>query len=295
MTKDWYDETARALQLAGKGTRTQECYIRAVRMLSDFYNKHPAKITEIELQDYFLHRQNVTKWAPATMGIAHYGIRFFYQNVIRRDWPTLILIKAKREKRLPAILSIDEVRAILGKIRRFHNYAFLSTVYACGLRLQEALYLQIGDIDASRMMIHVHRGKGAKDRYVPLPDSTLELLRKYWKTHANPLLLFPALGRDMKKGHSAEVPMAISSVQGAFRKAKKNTGIVKRRVSVHTLRHCYATHLLEAGVNVRIVQRNLGHANLETTMAYLHLTRMGMENACDLINSIMGGLENGHN
>ncbi len=295
MTKDWYDETARALQLAGKGTRTQECYIRAVRMLSEFYNKHPAKITEIELQDYFLHRQNVTKWAPATMGIAHYGIRFFYQNVIRRDWPTLGLIKAKREKRLPAILSIDEVRAILSKIRRFHNYAFLSTVYACGFRLQEALYLQIGDIDANRMMIHVHRGKGAKDRYVPLPDSTLELLRKYWKTHENPLLLFPALGRNMKNGHKAEVPMAISSVQGAFRKAKKRTGIVKRRVSVHTLRHCYATHLLEAGVNVRIVQRNLGHSNLETTMAYLHLTKMGMENACDLINSIMGGLENGHN
>jgi len=231
----------------------------------------------------------------ANHGIAHYGIRFFYQNVIRRDWPTLILIKAKREKRLPAILSIDEVRAILGKIRRFHNYAFLSTVYACGLRLQEALYLQIGDIDVSRLMIHVHRRKGAKDRYVPLPDFTLELLREYWKTRANPLLLFPALGRDMKKGYSAEVPMAISSVQGAFRKAKRNTGIVKRKVSVHTLRHCYATHLLEAGVNVRIVQRNLGHAKLETTMAYLHLTRMGMENACDLINSIMGGLENGHN
>lgn len=295
MTTDWYDETARALQLAGKGTKTQQCYVRAVRLLAEFYNKTPDKISEQELQDYFLHRQNVSRWAPSTMGIAYYGIRFFYQNVARRDWPTLDLIKVKREKRLPDILSIEEVHNALARVRMFHNYAFLSTVYTCGLRLQEALFLQVTDIDAKRMMVHVHRGKGAKDRYVPLPESTLLLLREYWTTHKNPLLLFPALGRSGKDGHTAKRPMSKSSVQAAFRKARFAAGINKRRVSVHTLRHSYATHLLEAGVNIRVIQRNMGHASLETTMAYLHFTRAGLENACELINSVMGGLEHGHN
>lgn len=295
MMSDWYEKTDRALQLTGKGDKTRQCYVRAVRLLAGFYDKTPDKITEQELQDYFLHRRNVSKWAPSTMRISYYGIRFFFQNVARRDWHTLDILKVKNEKRLPDILSIEEVRGALAKVRMFHNYAFLSTVYSCGLRLQEGLYLQVTDIDSKRMMIHVHRGKGAKDRYIPLPESTLILLRQYWATHKNNLLLFPALGRSGKDGHGAKRPMSKSSVQAAFRKARFAAGIQKRRVSIHTLRHSYATHLLEAGVNLRIIQRNMGHANLETTMAYLHLTRAGLENACDLINSVMGGLEHGHN
>ncbi len=295
MTGNWYEQTDRALQLAGKGARTWECYVRAVRMLSEFHNKTPDTITEQELQDYFLFRQNTSKWASSTLGIAYYGIRFFYQNVARRDWPTLDLIKVKREQKLPDILSVQEVRAALAKVNTFHNYAFLATVYACGLRLTEALNLQIHDIDAQRMMVHVHRGKGAKDRYVPLPESTLILLRTYWSTHKNPVLLFPALGRGGTKGPISKKPMSKSSVQAAFRQARYAAGIIKRRVTVHTLRHSYATHLLEAGVNIRVIQRNMGHANLETTMAYLHFTRTGLENACELINSVMGGLEHGNN
>ena len=261
---------------------------------AEFHNKTPDKISEQELQDYFLFRQNTSKWASSTLGIAYYGIRFFYQNVARRDWPTLDLIKVKREQKLPDILSVQEVRDALAQVNTFHNYAFLATVYACGLRLTEALNLQISDIDSQRMMVHVHRGKGAKDRYVPLPESTLTLLREYWTTHKNPLLLFPALGRGGKKGQISKKPMSKSSVQAAFRKARFAAGIIKRRVTVHTLRHSYATHLLEAGVNIRIIQRNMGHANLETTMAYLHFTQTGLENASGLINSVMEGLTYGH-
>jgi len=291
----WYDQTDRALQLAGKGTRTRQCYLRAVRMLSEFHNKAPGKITEQELQDYFLFRQNTSQWAPSTMGIAYYGIRFFYQNVARRDWPTLELIKVKREQKLPDILSIQEVRDALAHVTTFHNFSFLATVYACGLRLTEGLNLQVSDIDSQRLMIHVHRGKGAKDRYVPLPKATLSLLRAYWATHKNPVLLFPALGRSGKEGATSERPMSTSSVQAAFRKARFAAGIVKRRVTVHTLRHSYATHLLEAGVNIRVIQRNMGHANLETTMTYLHFTQTGLENAYELINAVMGGLSYGDN
>jgi site-specific recombinase XerD len=139
------------------------------------------------------------------------------------------------------------------------------------------------------MMIHVHRGKQAKDRYVPLPEETLFLLRKYWTTHRNQLLIFPALGRNGKQALTATSPMAIDSVQGALRKARFEAGIKKRRVTIHTLRHSYATHLLEAGVNLRVIQKYLGHAQLETTMVYLHLTQKGHEDAANIVNNIMKG------
>ena len=142
------------------------------------------------------------------------------------------------------------------------------------------------------MMIHVHRGKGAKDRFIPLPNSILMLLRRYWVTHKNPCLIFPAMGRNCKQAKHAQTPMAKSSVQGAFRKARFSAGIKKRRVSIHTLRHSYATHLFEAGVNLRIIQRYMGHAQLETTMVYLHLTRKGQDDAYQIINNVMKGFEN---
>ncbi len=144
------------------------------------------------------------------------------------------------------------------------------------------------------MMVHVHRGKGAKDRFVPLPADTLGLLRRYWATHKNPVLIFPALRRGQNKGAVSKTPMAIDSVQGAFRQARFDAGIKKRRVSIHTLRHCYATHLLEAGTNPRVIQRYMGHTNLETTMAYFHLTRKGAEDAYAIINELMKGFDNGN-
>jgi len=286
---EYYQQSIRALQLAGKSDRTQECYTRAVRMVADFYGKSPDQIAEPELEEYFLHRRNTDKWSAATLRIAYSGIKFFFINVLKRDWHLFTYLKAKREKRLPCILGKEEVFRILDHITTFHNYVFLSTVYACGFRISEALALQVSDIDGKRMQIHVHRGKGAKDRYVPLPDDTYQLLRRYWATHRNPTLIFPALGRGANKGPTAQTPMAIDSVQGAFRKAKFAAGITKRRVSVHTLRHCYATHLLEAGVNPRIIQRYLGHSNLETTMVYFHLTQKGTEDALKIINSTMRG------
>jgi site-specific recombinase XerD len=230
----------------------------------------------------------VTGWAPATMRICYTGVKFFFKNVLKREWHLLNIAQARREKRLPAVLSREEVKRIMDKVDTFHNQAYLQTVYSCGLRLQEGLYLQIADIDGARKMIHVHRGKGAKDRYVPLPEATLDLLRRYWSTHRNPKLIFPAVGRTRNQGPNSTIPMSIEGVQGGFRRAKIAAGITKKGVSVHTLRHSYATHLLEAGVNLRVIQKNLGHANIETTMIYLHLTTKGMEDAYRIINSVMG-------
>ena len=290
MMTEWYQKAIDALQLNGLGERTQEAYVRALRMLCEFYHKTPDQIAESELQKYFLHRKNRDRWSPNTMRICYCGIRFFFLHVLKRDWHTLDLVRAQSERRLPAVLSLEEVRTILGCVRTPHNRAFLSTVYACGLRLQEAQHLEISDIDSQRKMIHVHRGKGAKDRFVPLPESTLQCLRRHWVTHRHPRLIFPALGRGRNRAAQADTPMPKASVQGAFRQAKGEAGIQKRDVSVHTLRHSYATHLLEAGVNLRVIQQFLGHAQLETTMVYLHLTRKGQEDAYARINTLMGGL-----
>jgi integrase/recombinase XerD len=207
MMKDYYQQSIRALQLAGMSEPTQKGYTRSVRMLVDFYGKTPDLISEKELQDYFLHRKNVDKWAPATMRICYSGIKFFFINVLKRDWHTLELIHAKREQRLPTVLSLNEVWNILNSVRTPQNKAYLTAVYTCGLRLHEALYLQVTDIDSERMHIHVHRGKGAKDRYVPLPESTLYVLRDYWRHHRNPVWIFPRLGRSSKEGPSATKPM----------------------------------------------------------------------------------------
>ena len=284
--KDYYTKSMRALQLAGMSQRTQQCYTRSVRMLVDFYNKTPDKINEQELQDYFLHRKNVDKWSSATMRICYSGIKFFFVNVLKRDWHTLKLIYAKREQRLPAVLSLNEVWNILNTVSTPQNKAYLTTVYTCGLRLHAALYLQTYEIDSDRMRVHVHRGKGAKDRYGPLPQATLKTLRSYWKHHRNPRWIFPRLGRSGKEGPTAQEPMNYTSVQGALRRVLKQSKF-KKRVSIHTLRHSYATHLLEAGVNIRRIQQYLGHRSLNSTMVYLHLTTQGHQRAYDIIDDLM--------
>jgi site-specific recombinase XerD len=279
-----------ALHLSGKSERTQESYVREVRLLAQFYHTSPDRITEQELQRYFLHRKNVDGLAPASMRICYSGIRFFYQHVLQRDWPTLALLRAQTIHHLPAVLSVEEVRRLLAAATPFHNHVYFTTVYSLGLRLHEALFLQVADIDGQRLQVHVHRGKGAKDRYVPLPAATLALLRTYWKTHRHKTWLFPATGRDHTQSPTAASPMSRSSVQGAFRKAKHRTGLTKTGVAIHTLRHSYATHLLEAGVNPRLIQRYLGHAQLETTMIYLHLTHKGQEEAYERLNTLMQDL-----
>lgn len=281
MMTNWYEKSIQALQLNGKGERTQAAYSRAVRMLVEFYHQTPDRITEEERRHYFLHRRNVDRWAPATLRICYSGIRFFFEQVLHRDWPILKLIHAQRETHLPIVLSREEVRRLLSCVRTPHNYAFLATVYACGLRLQEAQHLEIADIDSRQMRVHIHRGKGAKDRLVPLPHSTLLLLRKHGASHRNPRLLFPALGRDAKSARSNQHPMAKSSVQGAFRRAK----FAAENPQPGCLRS-----LTEAGVNSRTIQRYLGHSSLETTMIYLHMTQAGQENAAALINGVMEGL-----
>jgi site-specific recombinase XerD len=277
------------LQLQGMSARTQQAYTRVVRLLSEHYQKSPDQITEEELRQYFLHVKNVKGWSRATMTQSICGIKFFFEQTLKRDWTTLHIVRPAKEKRLPVILTVEEVRRILSAIRLLRYRACLTTIYACGLRLKEGTHLQVADIDSTRMFVHVRLGKGGKDRYVPLPQRTLELLRQYWKTHRNPVWLFPATGRGGIHEGQATEPTSHTNVQAAFRAALKETGISKK-ASVHTLRHSYATHLLETGVNLRQIQAYLGHNSVQTTSAYTHLTMISKTQACEAINNLMRDL-----
>lgn len=279
------------LQLRGYAERTQKSYARSVRQLENYWHLPAEEIREQQVRDYFLYCKNDVGWSAATMRIAYSGIKFFYTQTLPQDWETIRLLKMKRLSTPPTVLSIDEVRMILTTARTPQIKAFLTTVYSCGLRLAEALALEVSDVDSERMVIRVRRGKGGKDRDVPLPDSTYQLLRSYWLTHRNPKLLFPALGRGGKQGRTATRPMGQGSVQAAMQRVLKELPKIKKHATIHTLRHSYATHLIEAGVNIRLVQQYLGHASLTNTMIYLHVTDLGNDDASGRINRLMGGMQ----
>jgi len=171
------------LQLAGLSECTQQIYLRAVKELAAHYHTPPDRLSEQQVRDYLLCLKNVRKFASTSLGIAYTGIKFLFSHTIPRDWPTLQRLRVHKEKRLPDVLSVDEVRQLIAAVRTLHNRTYFWTVYSLGLRQAEGLHLQVGDIDGARMMVHVHRGKGANDRYVPLPSRTLAMLREYWVTH----------------------------------------------------------------------------------------------------------------
>lgn len=266
-----YDRMSEDLHLAGMGERTHEGYLRAVRKLCEFCNRSPDRITEPQLRKYFLYLKNDRKFATGSLRVAYSGIKFFYTRTCRREWKTLASMKIQNVKTLPEVLTIAQVHQIIDHCRQERMAVYFWTVYSLGLRLQEGLNLQVGDIDAARGLVHIHRGKGAKDRYIPLPHATLVALRRYWSTHRHPQFLFPAEGRDHQQMSLAKTPMSMTAVQGAMKQITRRIQFGKK-VSIHTLRHSYATHLLEAGVSLRVIQQYMGHSSLQTTLVYLHLT-----------------------
>ena len=173
------------LQLKGYSDSTQHLYVSAVRQLCEHFDKSPGKITEEDLRDYFLYGKNVRKWKRSTSTVALCGIKFFYENTIKRPWPTLLFIRPGHEKKLPVVLSRDEVHELLSNIQLLRYRACLTTIYSCGLRLSEGTHLKVEDIDGDRGFISVRQSKGNKDRNVPVPQKTLELLREQWKSHRN--------------------------------------------------------------------------------------------------------------
>lgn len=266
-----YERMSEDLHLAGMGERTHEGYLRAMRKLCEFCRRSADRITEPQLRKYFLYLKNDRKFATGSLRVAYSGIKFFYTRTCRRDWKTLASMKIQNVKSLPEVLTIAQVHQIIDHCRQPRMAVYFWTVYSLGLRLQEGLNLQVGDIDAARGLVHIHRGKGAKDRYIPLPNATLVALRRYWATHRHPQYLFPADGRDHQQMSVAKTPMSMTAVQGAMKQITRRIQFGKK-ISTHTLRHSYATHLLEAGVSLRVIQQYMGHSSLQTTLVYLHLT-----------------------
>jgi site-specific recombinase XerD len=277
------------LQLRGLAARTQEAYVGAVKQLAEHYHKSPDLVSAEELRQYFLYLKNEKQVSCSTYSIALHGLRFFYTYTLQRPDVTLDWVRPAQEKKLPVVLSTDEVRLILGCLRRPHYRVCLTTIYSCGLRLLEGVHLQVTDIDSDRRMLLIRQGKGDKDRYVPLPEGALTMLRQHWSTHRHPVWLFPAPTRAGIPMSSATQPMDESGVQRAFKAALQESGVHKE-ASVHTLRHSYATHLLEAGVNLRLIQAYLGHSSPQTTALYTHLTRPANDLAARTINQVMAEL-----
>ena len=227
---------SRDLQLLGRAKRTHDGYLREVRKLACYYHRSPDLISQQQVADYLLYLINDRAFAPGSLKVTFSALKFFYSQTCPREWDILDKLKVPKQKTLPDVLTIKEVHQLIAATRQRHNATFLWTLYTLGLRLEEGLNLQIGDIDAQRMTVHIHRGKGAKDRYVPLPQSTLNVLRSYWKQHRNSRLLFPANGRNRKSAAVATTPMGGSSVQGCMKRVVKKLKFNKS-VSPHTLRH----------------------------------------------------------
>jgi len=277
------------LQLRGLSERTQEMYVRAVRQLAEHDHTSPERITEEELRDSFLSVKNVKHYSRSASTIALCGITFFSTHTLKREWTTLTFVRPPQAHTLPVILSIDEGRTILQRVRLPRYRVCRSPISACGLRLQEGTHLQGPAIDSARMVVHVRHGTGAKDRSVPLPHQTLVLLRHSWTTHRHPVWLFPAPSRSGLGMSTASTPMPRNSVQDAFRAALQASGIHKR-ASVHTVRHSWATPLLDAGVNLRLIQHDLGHNSPSTTALDTHLTGKAEAIAPEAINRLLEAL-----
>jgi len=248
MTSSLLERYRQDLQLAGLAETTRETYVAAVARLEVHFQKSPDEVTDEELREYFLHQRNVKQASSSTATIALCAIKFFVEKTLKRPWTSLEFVRPPREKKLPVILSPEEVHRILAAVVLQRFRVCLVVLYSCGLRLSEGIQLRVPDIDSARGLIHVRHGKGGKDRYVPLPQQTLLELRGFWKTHRNPVFLFPAPGHRAGAMSVATQPMFRSGVQRAFQMAVSATGIHKE-VSCHSLRHNAARRIMptEAG------------------------------------------------
>lgn len=270
------------LQLHGYAERTQQSYIAAVNLLAKFFNRSPDLLGDEEIRNYFLHLINVKQASRSTVRQYLSGIKFFYETTLDRSMPALDLIKPRKRIMLPVVLSVAEVRTILALVRHPKVQMALVLIYACGLRLSEGQQVRTQDIDGERLQLWVRDGKGGKDRSVPLPAAILHRLRGYWKAQrlSGPWL-FPA--------SSGNGPISISLLQRTFKATLRQSPITKA-ASIRTLRHSYATHLLEQGIDLRVIQSLLGHASPSTTTIYTHLTQKVIDNLTGSLNHLMDDL-----
>ena len=282
-----YDEH---LTLQSVSQRTREEYGRYLRKLAQHTGRDPAGLEEHEGRAYLLFLKQDKKYAPGSMRIAAAALRMFYNGMLQKGWRLFDLVRSPDPQRLPQVLAREQVRALLGKVREPRFRALLTLIYGCGLRVGEAVKLEVRDIQSAQGRIHIRQGKGGKDRMVPLPAPVLARLREFWASHRHPQLVFPGAGcawreRGPDARGQAGAPMTVSSAQHCWRLAVAAAGL-PREVTLHTLRHSYATHLLEEGVSLRQIGSYLGHSSLDTTVIYTHLTVVSEGRALEAIEGL---------
>ncbi|MCA1603695.1 MAG: site-specific integrase [Acidobacteria bacterium] len=262
--------------------RSKKEYLRQIRKLAEYYPSRSLKqITERQLFDYLIHRRDEQKLRPSTLNQCLVALRLFYGEFLQRPWKLWSQFEIRRDQPLPLVLSREETRRLLSGIRSGRFKAVLCLAYHCGLRISEACSIRPEHIDAARGVIRIINGKGGKNREVPVAPAMIARLRRYWKMHRNRQWLFPGVGRGWKDRwrslaramHEANKPMSVSSVQAAMRMAVASAAL-KKNATCHTLRHSFATHLLEEGVSIRQVSNYLGHSSVHSTLIYLHVTEI---------------------
>ena len=274
---------AELLSLRGLSASTQEEYQRYIRKLATRIGRDPADLDEAAVRGHVLHLKDAHHYSASSMRTAVAALRNFYGHLLGHGWRLFDLVSSPSPKTLPAVLTRAEVARLWSVLRAERFRVILRLIYACGLRIGEAVNLEVRDLRGGEPgcpRLHIRAGKGRKDRLVPVPESMLAWLRAWWKTHRHPRWLFPGVGRGWRDGAAgtspatlaaAVEPMGVSSIQHCMRLAVAAARL-PAGTCVHTLRHSYATHLLEEGVSIRLISAYLGHSSLETTLIYTHLT-----------------------
>jgi integrase/recombinase XerD len=295
----WYRKFQQFVQLKGLADRSQDVYLNWARQIDrHFPGEITTRLKADQVLDFLLHLQVDRKLAGSTVNQAVAALRNLYRDHLDHDWNIWNKIKIRRVEPLPHVLTRQEVALLLSTFRQSRFRAFFTVIYHCGLRLSEASHIKPKHIDGSRLVIRIANGKGGKSREVPITPELLRRLRRFWKAHRNPEWLFPGLTRRWKSSQMTKAeamgacphPMSSATVQQAMKVAVAETGLLRthEKISSHTLRHSYATHLLDAGASVRQVSAYLGHSSLKQTMVYLHLTEISDGKAREALYTLPG-------
>jgi site-specific recombinase XerD len=266
--KELKEKMRMEMELRNFSNRTKEAYIWHLERFSKLFGRSLEELGEIEVREYLHYLRVKRKVSWSNMNIGYSALKFFYVNVLDRVWSVKKIPRSKSEVRLPSVLSRDEVRKIIENVSNRKYKVIMMVIYSSGLRISELANLKIKDIDSGRMQIRIEQGKGKKDRYTILSKKVLEELRDYYKTYHPKEWLFP--------GKCGDKPIDVGMIQKAFREAKEKAGIEKE-VTVHTLRHSFATHLLEQGVNIFVIKELLGHMSIKTTIKYIHIQKADID------------------
>lgn len=284
--KSLYQKHVNALRRQGKAENTIDSYSRALRRITEYFDICPDKLSLEHIKTYFDSLTKTHSWS--TVKVDRNGLQFFYKHVLNKVWVWVDIVKPPQKKVLPDILTLKEIERLINGTRELRYQTFILVAFSMGLRIHEALNLKVGDIDKECMKVHIRQGKGKKDRFVTLPNQALQALRKYWASHRHPNLLFPA-GRTPEERHVATKIMDRGGLQKSFKAICLDCGI-RKAATPHTLRHCYGAHLVEAGVNLRGIQHEMGHECPKTTALYTQLTEVTQQDTRKLINKMVNRL-----